>query len=355
MNHSLSKEAFKIAITFAGTLIGAGFASGQELMQFFAYYGPAGLVGIGLSALLLCLLGAKLLCISHRQQFTSYHQLLYYVCGQKIGMLLDIAAGLCLLAEFTVMLAGLGTVGSECFDTTYVNSMLFGIIALTATLTFGIRGITTVNLFCTPLLACIMIVVSISSLTYHSELTLLAPLHLTMWFPKPSPYWLIASLLYVAYNLVIASTVITPIGAQAKHHQACIWGGIGGGLLLGLLALFVTAVILLHQPEIFLSQLPMLYVAAQQNPLAYALYCGGLLIAMFTTACASLYGCITKLASITNANYYLNLFAILLLGLVLSHVGFSKLIAAIYPLFGYIAAWFMLKLLWFFLRDIGSH
>jgi len=37
-------STFKIAATYIGTIVGAGFATGQETLQFFA---PFGITGIG--------------------------------------------------------------------------------------------------------------------------------------------------------------------------------------------------------------------------------------------------------------------------------------------------------------------
>ena len=39
-------SAFSIAMALVGTLIGAGYASGQELMQFFGAFGAKGIIGI---------------------------------------------------------------------------------------------------------------------------------------------------------------------------------------------------------------------------------------------------------------------------------------------------------------------
>ena len=38
-------SARKLAITYVGVFLGAGFVSGQELWQFFACFGPAGFAG----------------------------------------------------------------------------------------------------------------------------------------------------------------------------------------------------------------------------------------------------------------------------------------------------------------------
>ena len=37
---------FAAAATYVGTVVGAGFASGQEVLQFFGLLGPSGPLGI---------------------------------------------------------------------------------------------------------------------------------------------------------------------------------------------------------------------------------------------------------------------------------------------------------------------
>jgi uncharacterized membrane protein YkvI len=43
-------SALKVAFAYIGTVVGAGFASGQEILQFFSYFGYWGLVGLLLAA-----------------------------------------------------------------------------------------------------------------------------------------------------------------------------------------------------------------------------------------------------------------------------------------------------------------
>lgn len=47
------KAALQIAFTYIGTVVGAGFASGKEIVEFFVQYGSQGLVGILLATGLL--------------------------------------------------------------------------------------------------------------------------------------------------------------------------------------------------------------------------------------------------------------------------------------------------------------
>jgi len=39
------KKSFQIGSAFVGLIVGAGFASGQEIMQYFTSFGLMGIVG----------------------------------------------------------------------------------------------------------------------------------------------------------------------------------------------------------------------------------------------------------------------------------------------------------------------
>ena len=49
------REIFTIVLVIIGALIGAGFASGQEIYSFFYSYGVIGLIGIIITCILISL------------------------------------------------------------------------------------------------------------------------------------------------------------------------------------------------------------------------------------------------------------------------------------------------------------
>lgn len=51
------KKSFQIGSAFVGLIVGAGFASGQEVMQYFTSFGIWGTVGGLLATLLFIFLG----------------------------------------------------------------------------------------------------------------------------------------------------------------------------------------------------------------------------------------------------------------------------------------------------------
>lgn len=66
MNNSV-----RIGLTYAGTVIGAGFASGQELLQFFASYGWFGLLGVCVATILFTVFGKYCLMSALSMAFSS--------------------------------------------------------------------------------------------------------------------------------------------------------------------------------------------------------------------------------------------------------------------------------------------
>ncbi|WP_237559379.1 hypothetical protein [Corynebacterium pilosum] len=54
------RKSITIALAYVGLLVGAGFASGQEVIQYFVAYGTMGMIGTIFAAIMLVVAGAVL-------------------------------------------------------------------------------------------------------------------------------------------------------------------------------------------------------------------------------------------------------------------------------------------------------
>jgi len=335
----------KVSATYAGTIMGAGFASGQELTQFFVIYGSMGLVGLAVTGCLFSWLGIQILEIGYKIKATSFHQLLYYVCGKRIALLLDGIITFFLFGVLTIMLAGAGTLCQDTFKLPYALGLLIMALSLIITTLYGLKGITTANIIITPLLTITIIAIGLYSLIHHQfSLSMIdLPPHT---IDLPAPHWLLASLLYLSYNLVMSATVLAPLGACITQRSVRILGSIAGGLILLLLAGLVALVVMIHYPQSLDMEIPMLYIASLQHTLHHTSYIFMFVAAMYTTGLACLYGCVTKFTATTGLSTRSSLLILIALSLVFSHVGFADLIAIIFPLFGYATLWFTCRLLY---------
>lgn len=76
----------QIAATYIGTVVGAGFASGQSILQFFTVFGAWGGVGILISTFLFMWIGTKMMVLAHRIKAFSFQELNTYLFGNISGI-----------------------------------------------------------------------------------------------------------------------------------------------------------------------------------------------------------------------------------------------------------------------------
>lgn len=106
------KESLKIAGAFVGVIVGAGFASGRELLLMFVDFGVWGLLGAVVSAALFTFLGMALAGMGSRLQATSHKDVVYALCGRYLGTFVDLMITFFMFAVTVVMLAGGGVAGA---------------------------------------------------------------------------------------------------------------------------------------------------------------------------------------------------------------------------------------------------
>lgn len=348
MRHVL--DTARVAFTYVGTVIGAGFASGQELVQFFVSYGTIGLTGLALCGVLFAWLGTYILQLGHRLRASGYHQVLSHTCGRPAGLILDNITAFFLFGGLTIMLAGAGAVCRDYFGLSYNTGLVVMAIIVAVTVMTGLKGISLINMIVTPLLVISTVIIGVNSLIYHGispDLLAVPPLP----GQQPAPNWLLASLLYASYNLILGSTVLAPLGAQVASRQARLAGGVLGGMVLTLLGLFIVIVTMLHYPRILSYEVPMLYISEAQQGWNHYGYACMLIKAMYSTAIASLYGCTAKLQSAFGLAFLPSLLILTAVALAVGQLGFAKLIGLLYPLFGYAALIFTVRLIWLSFRD----
>lgn len=68
------QSIFTLASIYIGTVIGAGFASGQEVLQFFGKYGYKGILGVMVITVLFSLLGASVLNAVYTRKISSLEE-----------------------------------------------------------------------------------------------------------------------------------------------------------------------------------------------------------------------------------------------------------------------------------------
>ncbi|SDI71827.1 hypothetical protein [Natribacillus halophilus] len=66
------KDILRVAGAYVGIIVGAGFASGQEIIQFFTSFGMWGIAGAIVTIILFPLLGYQVIKLGERLQVASH-------------------------------------------------------------------------------------------------------------------------------------------------------------------------------------------------------------------------------------------------------------------------------------------
>lgn len=327
-------DVFRVAATYVGTIVGAGFASGQETLRFFAAYGRVGLVGIGVATILFCAFGVMIMDLGRRLKARTHREILHHVCGPYVGRIMDGLVTLFLGATFVVMVAGGGAVFAEQMGLPRGAGTLVTAVLASLTILAGMRGIMAANAIVVPMLTIAVVALSANSIHHHGLGVILKG---ALPWPALAPVnaWWLAALLYVGYNLVLSISVLGPLGAEVNDRWTILLGGLAGGLALGLLAAGIKLAVTAHLPEIGGFEIPMLFLARFHAMPVQWFYTGILWAEIYTTAIACAYGFAGRTAELLQGRYREVVVGATCLALLGSGLGFSRLLTVLYPLFGF--------------------
>src|SRR5699024_11778953 len=158
-------RGFKIGSAFIGIKVGAGLASGQEILQYFTSFGYWDTVGSLLSTVLFDYLGMTLTRVGSILQTSSHKEAIYKISGKYLGSLVDAVVVITLFGVGVVMVAGAGSTMKQQFDVPVFLGSLILIILMIATMLLKVEKVVAVIGSITPFLIPAVVVVSIYSLT----------------------------------------------------------------------------------------------------------------------------------------------------------------------------------------------
>lgn len=326
----MEKNWIKIASIYVGTVIGAGFASGREIIEFFGVYGLKGIVGIIVSGLLFSVLGSLLLIKIYNNRISDFNQLAALVFGRRLGFIIDTLIAFSLYTGFSVMVSGSGAIFMEELGISINIGVLIMVICCFLVFLFSLEGLSFINTVLVPLLILGIVFTSLYlNIREGYNFSNVAGVNLTK-----KGNFLTSSMLYFGSNSLIVLVVFSSLLPMIDSRRTAILAGAVGGAILCMLGLSILTAMLIYYNEVCYLEIPMIKICSYIGENYRKLYSVILWIAMYTTALANGFGFMNR---ISKERYKIPIIALFcIIAIPLAKVGFSNLIGIIYPIFGVI-------------------
>lgn len=319
-----------VAAAYVGAVVGGGFATGREVLHFFA--SPVNVDG---SALLLAaggfmLGGAGLMILIGRLNIRSSAEIIAVACSGSSSRLW---AGR-LLTVFYFLILGVVFSAAAALADGWGLRPHFGALGMAAAvaicLIIGPRGIGAVNLMLLAVLATVLL---------STAFGLTSPATIPIGGPSGGA-GAVAPVLYVSYNLVFALAVFPDLGA-ANAKTGAAGAALGGGLL-GILCWAEWRIMAEVYRNVAWADVPLRVAVSLVRPSIADVYPILVLFSLLTTGIAV--GCgLLDPRSIGRARWRSVSLAVLL-ALPVSMVNLSQLVQTLYPLLGCLSLLFWLQL-----------
>ncbi|MFP5527858.1 hypothetical protein ACLGL1_05185 [Peptococcus simiae] len=338
---SESKVSWRNIIVFAGayvaTIIGSGFATGQEIMQFFTFYGLTGIFGCIVTLVVFSFTGMECLSRGRVVQIDETVKIFSFYCGKYFGKFLEYFVPLFLFGVYVIMISGAGATLEEYYNLNpYVGRVLMSLAAF-ASVIFGLKGMMNVVGNVGPIIIIFAVTVGLVSLVQnYDQLADSIQTLSTLELAKPAPNGFIAGLLYPAYNMLVVVGLLSGMGRMANNKKECLYGGFLGGFLLFLAALVMHLAMLSQIQAVSSLSIPSLFLASQISPLMAKAFSVILMLGIYTTAAPLLWQTVNRFVADKHPRFKITTVAITVIGFICGLLPFDRLIGIIYPFTGYI-------------------
>lgn len=327
----------KIVSVIIGALIGAGFASGQEVYVFFYLYGIKGLLGIIVCSIFVSIVSYKVLKIIDKNDINTYNEFVEFL-AQKIKInkylrassVINAIVNIFLLITFYIMIAGFGAYFSQEFGINkYIGSTILAALCF-ITFRSNANGVIKINSCLIPIL--IIFIVVIGSININSiDINQIIENNLKV----TDGNWFLSSLLYVSYNSILLIPVLMTLKGCIKTKKSIAIASILSGIIICILAVMIYMFLVRVDINIQNLEMPVVYVIGKFFSGFKIIYALIILASIYTTAISI---GVSFLRNITKNNKVYTHIAIFMCitSVLISGFGFSNLINLIYPVFGYL-------------------
>lgn len=337
--------AIKLAGAYTAYHIGSGFATGNEIMQFFVSWGGYTPFAVFAIAIIFAAVTNFIMYrTGYLKEFKKPNQYYYYFCGKMLGRIFDYYVYITLVAFVLVMITGSGATIRQYFDIPeYVGTIFMGVLC-SGIACLGLRKLVDVlgsigivimsfTIFC----GIYMIVTADASpiaaaqhtQQYVSDGTILQP----SFFGITNP--VIAGLFYAGI-LMLALPWVTSMGKLLTDIKQTGVAAFCSALFLFSAAMSVAVALMINLDAVAGTQIPMLAAVQHTLPALALPYSIVIILGIFTTATGMLFLLSDRFATEGSKKSYAIIFGTAAFGAIGgTFIPFSVIVNIVYSVLGF--------------------
>ena len=341
------KRISKAVFVIIGTLIGAGFASGQEIYLFFYQYGINGMIGILVSSILLGIVICKVFSICKNKEIKNYREFLnLFIKNEKQLDIFNTIINIFILVTFYIMIAGFGAYLEQQFGlNSLIGSIILAIICFFVFLK-NVSGLIKINQVLVPILIGSLCVIGIIAIDLKNIL------EVSNYVVQNSSWkWFLDGILYSSYNTILLIPILIALRNLIESEKENTIISIITTTLVIILSLIIFFMLAKVDVNIENLEMPAVYIVSKISRLVEYIY-GFIILSSILTTSVSLGTSFLENVSKGKKSYKQIAIFICISSIMVSKIGFSNLVSLLYPIFGYIGLIQIIKII--LLKNVKS-
>jgi len=241
-------------LAFKACVIGGGYATGRELVEYFLKNGPAnGLYAMFVATIVWSIICACTFLFAFVMRASNYQDFFRHTLGRfaVVFEFVYLASIILLLAVFG---AAAGEIGWSLFGAPKIVGTITLVAAILAVIYSGQKGVERLFKYVSVLLYLVYAVFLIVSLLHFG-----GKIGGAFELPVPKSHWLSDGLTFSAYNVMAAVLILPVLRHQTRAREAVVSGLLCGPLAM-IPALLFFICLLPFYPEVLSKPLPSDYV-----------------------------------------------------------------------------------------------
>lgn len=334
----IRKEALKIAGIYMMINIGAGFTSGQEILQFFSAYGWFSILSAIITFSIMFYAGESLLDAGWICRDNKQISVFEYFGGKYLGMIYNIIIPILLYGSYIIMVAGAGALVEQYFKIpNVIGRFIVCLLSVVSVFTefnrtakyLGYLGKAVASIIL--LLSVIIIFKNLNNIMNISDFIN------SVSIKKGSDTAYGAGILYGGMITLASCQFLFDTGKNSEYRLSCRSGALYGTTGFVGIILMINLAILLNLTKVYNLPIVTLYFAEQISSVLALCVTILIFIAMYSASTVSLWSVVNivkKKFEFWRKRYVMFVVLLGVGGLILSAFPFGVLVNFIYPING---------------------